>query len=138
MSVWFPRKNPVANDDGWDISANRGVPYCVSSWWKQRKSRCGLIPSGVTSFSIWPCDEDARSPRSPWHADSRFVCTGCGARDGSISSSLSSVRTRASPEQALVCSKTPCYRLGSPLPFTGEFELAIMIERWIEEMHESG
>jgi len=27
--------------------------------------------------------------------------------------------------------------LGSLLPFAGEFELAIMIERWTEEMHES-
>jgi len=30
--------------------------------------------------------------------------------------SLSSVRTQASPEQALVCSKTPRNRLGSLLP----------------------
>jgi hypothetical protein len=48
-----------------------------------------------------------------------------------------SVRTRASPEQALVCNKTPSYCLGSPLPLAGEFELAIMIERWTEEMHGS-
>ena len=31
----------------------------------------------------------------------------------------SSVRTRASPEQALVCKRTPSNRLGSPLPFAG-------------------
>ena len=37
----------------------------------------------------------------------------------------------------MLCSQTPRNRLGSPLPFTGEFELAIMIERWIEEMYES-
>ena len=85
----------------------------------------------------WPCGEDARSPKLRWHADSRFVCTGCGASNGITSSGRSSVRTRASPEQALVCNRTPSYRLGSPLPFTGEFELAIMIERWTEEMHGS-
>jgi len=39
----------------------------------------------------------------------------------------SSVRTRDSPEQALVCNRTPSNRLGSPLPLAGEFELAIMI-----------
>jgi transposase len=39
-----------------------------------------------------------------------------------------SVRTRASSDQALVCSRTPRNRLSSPLPCTGEFELAIMIE----------
>jgi transposase len=42
-----------------------------------------------------------------------------------------------SPEQAMVCNRTPCNRLGSPLPFTGEFELAIMIEVVTEEMHGS-
>ena len=26
-----------------------------------------------------------RSPRSPWRGDWRFVCTGCGARDGTTS-----------------------------------------------------
>jgi hypothetical protein len=37
------------------------------------------------------------------------------------------VDTRDSPEQALVWKQTPSNRLGSPLPFAGEFELAIMI-----------
>jgi len=32
------------------------------------------------------------------------------------------------PEQALVCNRTSSYRLGSLLPFAGEFEIAIMIE----------
>jgi len=32
------------------------------------------------------------------------------------------------PGTALLCNRTANYRLGSPLPFAGEFELAIMIE----------
>jgi hypothetical protein len=40
-------------------------------------------------------------------------------REGIISSGKSSVRTQASPEQALVCSRTPSNRLGSPLPLQG-------------------
>ena len=38
------------------------------------------------------------------------------------------VRTRANPEQALLCNRPSRNRLGSPFPFAGEFELAIMIE----------
>ena len=45
--------------------------------------------------------------------------------------------TWASPEQALVRNRTSRNRLGSPLPFRGEFELAIMIAGATEEMHGS-
>jgi len=37
------------------------------------------------------------------------------------------VRTRASPDQAFVFNRTSRNRLGSPLPFAGEFELTITI-----------
>jgi len=47
------------------------------------------------------------------------------------------VDTRDSPEQALVCNRTPSNRLGSPLPLAGEFEVVIMIEGVTEEMHGS-
>jgi transposase len=53
------------------------------------------------------CAEDERSRRSRWPASWRFVCTGCGTRDGITSSGKSSVRTRDSPEIAMVCSRTP-------------------------------
>ena len=39
--------------------------------------------------------------------DWQFVCTGCGARDGTTSSGRSSVRTWDSPEIAMVCGRTP-------------------------------
>jgi len=37
ISVWFRRKIPAGNDDGWDISRNKATPYCVSCWWKRRR-----------------------------------------------------------------------------------------------------
>ncbi len=107
----------IGND--WDTSANKAIPYCDSFWWKRRRSRSAAIRSGAVSISIWPCDEDGRSPRSRWRADWRFVCTGCGVSNGITSSGRSSVRTRVSPEQALVCKRTPSNRLGSPLPSRG-------------------
>ncbi|MGA9306936.1 MAG: IS110 family transposase [Candidatus Sulfotelmatobacter sp.] len=42
--------------------------------------------------------------------------------------SKSSVRTRASSDQAMVSNRTPSNRVGSPLLFTEEFEVVIMIE----------
>ncbi len=69
-------------------------------WWRQRRSQYGAIQSGAASFSIWPCDEDERSPRWRWPGD----------------------------WPSLVCNRTSSYRLGSLLPFAGEFEIAIMIE----------
>ena len=57
------------------------------------------VPSdagGVASVSIRLCGENARSPKLPWRADYRLVCTGFGARDGTISGVISSARSRAS------------------------------------------
>jgi transposase len=33
------------------------------------RSQYGAMRSGVTSFFISPCDEDARSPKLLWHGD---------------------------------------------------------------------
>ncbi|MGO9270265.1 MAG: IS110 family transposase [Terriglobia bacterium] len=48
--------------------------------------RCAAIKNGATGIFTSCCDEDGRLPRSRWHGDWRFVCTGCGARDGITSS----------------------------------------------------
>jgi len=48
-----------------------------------------------------------RLPRWRWPANWRCICTGCGAKDGTTNSFASSVRTRESPEIAMVCSKSP-------------------------------
>ena len=66
--------------------ANRATRCCVSCWWKRPRSRCAASRNGAVSISTWPCGGDGRSPRSPWRGDWRFVCTGCGARDGITSS----------------------------------------------------
>jgi len=58
-----------------------------------------------------------RSPRWRWPGGWWFVCAGCNASNGITSSGKLSFRRCASPDQALVCSKTPGNRLGSPLPF---------------------
>ena len=71
---------------GWDTSRNKATRCCVSCWWKRRKSRCAAIRNGAASIFTWRCGEDGRSPRSRWRGDWRFVCTGCGARDGITSS----------------------------------------------------
>jgi len=47
-------------------------------------------------------DGNAGSLKSRWPASSRSDCTGCGARDGTTSSSKSSVRTWDGPEIARV------------------------------------
>ncbi len=65
-------------------------------WWRQRRSQYGAIQSGAASFSIWPCDEDERSPRWRWPGDWPFVSSGCGVSSRITSSGQSSVRTRAS------------------------------------------
>lgn len=51
--------------------------------------------------------EGERSPKLPWLEGWRFVCTGCGAENGITSNWKVSVRTRDSPEIAMVCSKSP-------------------------------
>ena len=42
-------------------------------------------PSGVVGSCTWRCGGNAESPRWPWHANSLFACSGCGARNGIIS-----------------------------------------------------
>ena len=54
-----------------------------------------------------------------------------------ITSGEESVRTQESPEQAMVCSRTPSNGLGILLPFTGESALVIMIGVATEETNGS-
>jgi hypothetical protein len=56
----------------------------------------------------------------------RCICTGCGGRAGTTTSSKSFVRTRESPEIPMVCSNHR-RNLGIPLPRLREFEQVIMI-----------
>lgn len=55
----------------------------------------GAQRPGVAKQIFPPCSaaEDEGSPRWRWPAGWRFVCTGCGARDGTTSSGKGSVRT---------------------------------------------
>jgi transposase len=64
-------------------------------------------PQWRSKFSIWPCGAGERSPRWRWLGSLRSTCTGCGVRVGTMSSGRSSVRTRESPEIAVVCSRSP-------------------------------
>jgi transposase len=107
MWVWFQKKIPAESDDGWATSVNRATPCYVFCWWKRRRSRYARMRAGATSFSTWGSDAAERSPKSPWLEGWRFGCTGCGAENGITSNWKGSVRTRDSPEIAMVCSKSP-------------------------------
>ena len=44
---WFRRKSPAVIDVDWDTSASRAT-YCSGfCWWKRRRSRCAVRPSGA-------------------------------------------------------------------------------------------
>ena len=43
-------------------------------------------PQWRSKFFTWLCAGGERSRKSPWRANSRFICTGCGARDGTTNS----------------------------------------------------
>ena len=90
-----------------DTSASKATHCFAICWSKRRRLRPAANRSGAASSSILPCVADARSPKSQWPANWRCICTGCGARAGITNSCKSSVRTRESPEIAMVCSKSP-------------------------------
>ena len=104
---WCRRKSPAEIGDGWATSASKATCCCASCWWKRRRSRCAAIRNGAASSFTWPCGADARSPKSRWPASWRSSCTGCGGAAGTTTKCSSSVRTRESPEIAMVCSKSP-------------------------------
>src|ERR1035437_729463 len=81
---WCEQNSRAESGDGWDTSRNKAALCCASCWWKRPRSQCAAIRSGAVSIFTWRCGEGGRSPRSRWPADSPFVCTGCGARDGTI------------------------------------------------------
>jgi hypothetical protein len=76
---WCLWKTPAA-------SPSRAVRYCVSCWWKQPRSQCAACRNGAVSTFTWRCGGDGRWPRSRWRGNSPFASTGCGARDGIMSS----------------------------------------------------
>jgi transposase len=50
------------------------------------RSRCAACRNGAANTSLSCCVADARPRKWPWRAGWRFVCTGCGDRDGITSS----------------------------------------------------
>jgi hypothetical protein len=87
--------------------ASKATCYFVFCWWKRRRRRYEINRNGAVTSSTSPCDVGGRSPRLPWRASWRCICTGCGVRDGTMASSNVSVRTRERPEIAMAENKSP-------------------------------
>jgi len=81
-----PRKTPVPIASVSATSASRAMRCCDTCWGRRRKVWLAVTNSGVASMSTWRSAVIVQLPKWPWHESLRCGCSGCGARDGIISS----------------------------------------------------